>query len=104
MRRPKRPRYPQDVHAARLLVEEAVGRAVRAPAFSDSASGDAETVALATQVGEMIVPTQGDAVNPFWAPSSAFAALFPVCDCPIQIRTVDPDSAEAWRSNGWQGS
>jgi len=74
-----------------------------APAFSYSAPGDAEAVALATQVGEMIVLTQGDAVNPFWAPSSAFAALFPVSDCPIQIRTIDPDSPEVRRSNSRQG-
>jgi hypothetical protein len=46
MARPKHPRQPQDVDAARLLVEEAVGRTVRAPAFSDSAPGDAERVAI----------------------------------------------------------
>jgi len=45
MARPKRPQHLQDVRAARLRVEEAVGRAVMAPAFSDSAPGDAETVA-----------------------------------------------------------
>lgn len=45
MARPKHPRQPPDVDAARLLVEEAVGRAVRAPAFSYSAPGDAERVA-----------------------------------------------------------
>jgi len=37
MKRPRHPRYPQDAHAARLRVEEAVGRAVRVPALSDSA-------------------------------------------------------------------
>lgn len=46
MARPKHPRQPQDVDAARLLVEEAVGRTVRAPAFSNSAPGDAERVAI----------------------------------------------------------
>ena len=45
MPRPMRPLHPQDVHAAKLRVEEAVGRAVMAPAFSDSAPGDAEDVA-----------------------------------------------------------
>jgi len=45
MTRPRRPLYLQDVHAARLRVEEAVCRAVRAPAFSGSAPGDAEDVA-----------------------------------------------------------
>lgn len=102
MARPKRPRHPQNVHASRLLVEEAVGRAVRAPAFSDSAPGDAEAVALATQVGVMIVSTQEHAVNPFGEPLSTFAALLPVGDCSIQIRTIDPNASKARRPNGGQ--
>lgn len=102
MARPKRPQHLQDVRAARLRVEEAVGRAVMAPAFSDSAPGDAETVALATQVGEMIVQTQGHAVNPFGEPLSTFAAFLPVGDCSVEIRTIDPNASKARRPNGGQ--
>src|SRR5262245_52994032 len=50
----------------------------------------------------MIVPTQGHAVNWFCTPSSAFAALFPISDCPIQIHTIDPDSPQTGRPNGRQ--
>ena len=102
MARPKRPQRLHDIKTARVQVEEAVCRAVRAPAFSDSAPGDAEAVALATQVGETIVPTQGHAVNLFSAPPSAVAALLPVGDCSIQIRTIDPDASKARRPNGGQ--
>ena len=73
-----------------------------APAFSYSAPGDAESVALATQVGEMIVPTQGCAVNVFGEPLSPFGALLPVGDCSIQIRTINPNASEARRPNGGQ--
>jgi hypothetical protein len=31
-----------------------------------------------------------------------FAALLPVRDCSIQIRTIDPDASKARRPNGWQ--
>ena len=102
MVRPNVRRHTQDVYTARLLVEEAVGRTVRAPAFSDSAPGDAEAVALATQVGETIVLTQGSAVNPFGEPFSTVSAVLPVCDCSIQIRTIDPDASKARRPNGGQ--
>ena len=102
MTRRKHPRYPQELHAARLLIEEAVGRAVRAPAFSDSAPGDAEAVAWATQVGEMIVPTQRHGVNLFRASPSTLAALLPVGNRSIEIRSIDPDSSEAGRPNGRQ--
>ena len=102
MARPQRPQRPQDVQASRLLVEEAVGRAVRAPAFSDSAPGDAEAVALATQVGKTIVLTQGAAVNPLGKPFSTVSALLPVGDCSIKIRAIDPDASKARRPNGGQ--
>ena len=102
MTRPKRPLHPSDVQRARLRVEEAVGRAVKAPAFSDSAPGDAEAVALATQVGEMIVSAQRHGVNLCRAWPSTLAALFPVGNCSIEIRSIDPDSSEAGRPNGRQ--
>jgi hypothetical protein len=102
MAQPERPQNPQDIHAARLLVEEAVGRAVRAPAFSDSAPGDAEAVALATQVGETIVLTHGTAVNPLGEPFSTVSAVLPVGDCSIQVRAIDPDASKARRPNGGQ--
>lgn len=102
MARPKRPQRLHDVPTARVQVEEAVCRAVRAPAFSNSAPGDAEAVALATQVGETIVLTQRAAVNPLGEPFSTVSALLPVGNCAIQIRAIDPDASKARRPNGGQ--
>src|SRR5256885_14994547 len=103
MTRPKRPLTPQGrFHAARLRVEEAVGRAVRAPAFSCSAPGDAERVAFGN-TGRRDDRTGSRPHGQFRSGRpSTFAALFPVGDRSVQVRTIDPHSPETWRPNSRQ--
>jgi hypothetical protein len=50
----------------------------------------------------MIVPTQRHGVNLFRAWPSTLASLFPVGNCSIEIRSIDPHSSEAGRPNGGQ--
>ena len=73
---------------------------MRAPAFSYSAPGDAEGVALATQVGDTIVSARTRTVKSRGA--SRLSTLLPVGDGSIQVRAIDPDSPQARRPNGWQ--
>jgi hypothetical protein len=50
----------------------------------------------------MIVPTQRHGVNLFRAWPSTLAALFPVGNCSIEIRSIDPDTSKARWPNGGQ--
>jgi hypothetical protein len=52
----------------------------------------------------MIVPVHGRTVNSVLAVASTFAALFPVGDRSVQVRTIDPHSPETWRPNSRQVS
>lgn len=82
-----------------MLGEEAVGRALPAPTFSDSSRLAARSqLPLATQVGEWIVTPGHQRVNRH--PGSS--TFLPARNRPVEIGPVNPDTPKARRTDGRQ--